>query len=267
MDERELKLTAALYAQSRRVVDYVRQHGRLPEEIPMGGAFIGMNLLVRERGKDLKLSEDEQLVYDAILRSGRTPGGRVVLVPCGDGRVSKSAKKVEVQPIRRSKAADRARRERQAQLRRIQVDNMRSFAGRPLTAVFDTAKGQDGEWRVRGSGVFGPPEICKQTAAIVTACEESGVHVLRGGSGSPANASSYTLEAKFLDGGLQAETGDYWYGKRGAWVNGARAMLFVALTLQLRIQDSLFRRLGLDHVALEDLKNELSGSKGIADST
>ena len=134
---------------------------------------------------------------------------------------------------------------------------MRCFAGRSLTAVFDTAKGANGRWRIRGSGVFEQPESCEQTAAIVTACEESGIQIVRPSSGSPANANSYSLEANFLDGGVQAQTGNYFFGKRGAWVIGARAMLFIALTLQLRIQDSLVRRLKLGHVSLEDLMNEL----------
>ncbi len=81
LTEQELKLTAALYAGRRSVVEHVRSTGRLPEEIPMGGAHIGMRLLIERRGRDIILTEDEQLVYDAILREGRLPGGSVHLVP------------------------------------------------------------------------------------------------------------------------------------------------------------------------------------------
>ena len=39
---KELKLTAALYASRPGVVEYVRANGRLPTKIPMGGAHIGI---------------------------------------------------------------------------------------------------------------------------------------------------------------------------------------------------------------------------------
>ena len=76
MQDRELKLTAALYACNRAVVEHVRNHGRLPEKVHMGGAHIGLRLLIRERGNDIELTETEQLVYDAIIREGRVPGGQ-----------------------------------------------------------------------------------------------------------------------------------------------------------------------------------------------
>lgn len=259
MNERELKLTAALYASRPDIVDHVRRFGRLPKTMRIGGADIGMRLLIRKRGTDIQLTEDEQLVYDALLRSGRTPGGRVVLLPAGESRVNEGDKKVGDPPLAKPETAERSRKEREARWRRMRIENMRRFAGQSLTAVFDTARGQGGEWRVRGSGVFGQPESCEQTAVIVTACEESGIPIERHSNGSPANANSYTLAANFLDGGLRAQTGNYMFGKRGAWVIGARAMLFVALKLQLRTQDSLLHRLNLSHVTLENLKNELRG--------
>lgn len=80
LSKEELKLTAALYAKRPGVVDYIRETGKLPESIPTGGANIGANLLIRSRGTDITLTEDEQLVYDAILREKRLPGGCVRLV-------------------------------------------------------------------------------------------------------------------------------------------------------------------------------------------
>jgi len=77
---RELKLTAALYASRPGVVEYVRANGRLPTKIPMGGAHIGMRLLIERRGTDITLSPDEQLVYDAMLRENKLPGGSVILL-------------------------------------------------------------------------------------------------------------------------------------------------------------------------------------------
>ncbi len=81
ISEQELKLTAAIYAKINGVVDHIRQTGKLPDTINPGGAHIGANLLIRERGRDITLTEEEQLVYDAILREGRLPGGHVILVP------------------------------------------------------------------------------------------------------------------------------------------------------------------------------------------
>ncbi len=81
ISEQELKLTAALYAKRPGVVDHIRQTGKLPETIPTGGADIGANILIRERGRDITLTEDEQLVFDAIISEGRLPGGHVVLIP------------------------------------------------------------------------------------------------------------------------------------------------------------------------------------------
>lgn len=77
----ELKLTAMLYAVRPGVVDHVRRTGHLPEYIPSAGNSIGANVLRRERGRDPDLTEDEQLVLEAILRDRRLPGGAVHLVP------------------------------------------------------------------------------------------------------------------------------------------------------------------------------------------
>jgi hypothetical protein len=42
-----------------------------------------MRLLIEARGTDVTLTPDEQLVYDAILREGRLPGGGIRLVEPG----------------------------------------------------------------------------------------------------------------------------------------------------------------------------------------
>ena len=79
LTERELKLTAALYARMG-AVPHLRETGRLPDSI--GGLWnvIPMRLVLKERGTDPTLTQDEQLVYDAILREGRLPGGAVRLL-------------------------------------------------------------------------------------------------------------------------------------------------------------------------------------------
>jgi hypothetical protein len=69
-----------LYASRPGVLEQVRATGRLPEEVDMGGAHIGMRLLTEARGRDIALTPEEQLVYEAILREGRLPGHGVHLV-------------------------------------------------------------------------------------------------------------------------------------------------------------------------------------------
>ena len=79
LTEQELKLTAALYAK-RGAADHVKRTGKLPQSIGTGGMHIGMRLLIEERGRDIILTAQEQLVYDAIKRKRRLPGGAVRLV-------------------------------------------------------------------------------------------------------------------------------------------------------------------------------------------
>ena len=78
--QREIKLTAALYASMRGVLEHVRTTGKLPDEIPEGGAHIGMRVLIERRGTNITLTHDERLVYDAIIREKRMPGGSVILL-------------------------------------------------------------------------------------------------------------------------------------------------------------------------------------------
>ncbi len=80
LSDKEIKLTAAVYAHNKNVVNTVRETGHLPETIPNGGFNIGANVIIRQRGEDITLTEDERLVYEAILRDGRLPGGSVILV-------------------------------------------------------------------------------------------------------------------------------------------------------------------------------------------
>lgn len=77
--EKELKLTAALYAKYNDIVEHVRTTGKLPETISKPGIYIGARSLIEARGTDITLTPDEQLVYDAIIKEKRTPGGSVIL--------------------------------------------------------------------------------------------------------------------------------------------------------------------------------------------
>jgi hypothetical protein len=84
-----------------------------------------------------------------------------------------------------------------------------------------------------------------------------GIEVKLKSSGSPANCDSYNLEAVFLDGGFSSRTGNYWYASRGAWVNGRRAVLLIALRLGLRVRPGWLRSHGLEKATLDSLNDEL----------
>jgi len=78
--ERELKLTAILYATRGEVVAHVASTGKLPAEIPLGGFPTAMNFLLRRRGLNSPLSKSEMLVFEAIERDKLLPGGGIILV-------------------------------------------------------------------------------------------------------------------------------------------------------------------------------------------
>jgi len=81
LSERELKLTAALYARlgaHRRM-----RRGRLPRLVDDGCNWLPVQDIVRARGVDLLLTPDEQLVYDAFCRTGRVEGGAVRVMDKG----------------------------------------------------------------------------------------------------------------------------------------------------------------------------------------
>lgn len=80
ISEKELKLTAAIYARSPKTVAYVKEHGKLPKMKPMPWGSIILRVIIEERGADITLTPDEQLVYDAIIRENRFPGGSARLV-------------------------------------------------------------------------------------------------------------------------------------------------------------------------------------------
>ena len=88
-------------------------------------------------------------------------------------------------------------------------------------------------WRIKGSGVQTHPTDAALTAEIKRCLVSSGVPVREYSSGSAANADSYHLEADFEDGGLYASTGNYWFGERGAWIKGRKAVEWVARKLEL----------------------------------
>ncbi len=80
----ELKLTAILYAHNPQVVAYLKKTGKLPKVIHDAGFGTGLRITIEQRGRDPELSEDEYMVYEAILQEKRLPGGGVRLVNSPD---------------------------------------------------------------------------------------------------------------------------------------------------------------------------------------
>ena len=115
-------------------------------------------------------------------------------------------------------------------------------------------------WRIVGSGVRGSPCDCLATAAVVQVLRDTGIHV-RGHFRMPLDSSgcdTSNLDASFLDGGLTASTGNYWYGQRGTWIFGIKALLLVAGLLELIISEKWrdeFNAQGINH---QDLLDEFS---------
>ena len=142
------------------------------------------------------------------------------------------------------------------------------FQARPFSAVFHLPRGPNTtRWRVRNSGVTGMPCESKETNAVLTACRILGISVREQNWGSAGNANSYKIEAKFLDGGIVGETGNYWFQERGVWVSGAKAVLALALQIGLNVRRSWHESYGLVGVCLEDLQTQLSErahNKGIS---
>jgi hypothetical protein len=81
LSERELKLTAALYA--RLGAHRHMRRGRLPQLVDDGCHWVPVQEIVRERGVDLSLTRDEQVIYDAFCRAGRVNGGSVRVMEPG----------------------------------------------------------------------------------------------------------------------------------------------------------------------------------------
>jgi hypothetical protein len=95
--DRGLRLTAALYV-CHGAARHLRQTGRLPDAIGGPWSVIPMRHVIEERGIDFELTEDEELVYDAIIREGRLPGGAVRLVD-PDGEAPSGGSSGELQKV------------------------------------------------------------------------------------------------------------------------------------------------------------------------
>jgi hypothetical protein len=79
--EEELRFTAVLYATRQDVIEHIQNNGKLPKEIALGGFPTAARVLFREGRTGCILTPTQQLVFNAILREKRLPGGGVILVP------------------------------------------------------------------------------------------------------------------------------------------------------------------------------------------
>ncbi|MBS2031753.1 MAG: hypothetical protein JST54_27900 [Deltaproteobacteria bacterium] len=126
----------------------------------------------------------------------------------------------------------------------------------PKAGHFSTKAGVPA-WRVRGSGVNGSPLEAPNTARIAELLASSGLQVTPTCIMGMCCADQYNLDVEFLDGGLQAVTGNYLFNEKGAWVFGARAVLYVALRMGLRVPDAFRLEHGLVGVDLGELEAAL----------
>jgi hypothetical protein len=137
------------------------------------------------------------------------------------------------------------------------IRQLKSFASLfPKRDHYQTREGLPA-WRVRSSGTSGEPEDAPITAAITSVLHSAGVKIERGGISGMCAADLYTLEADFLDGGLGAETGNYLYQPKGAYVRGARAALFITLGLGLKVPGEFLRQHALASVTLKELQEQV----------
>jgi len=77
---KSLKMTAAVYATGKGVVDYVKKHGVLPKKMKSGGFPHVFGHILHTRGVDLELTEREQIVFEALLRGSPLVGGMVKVI-------------------------------------------------------------------------------------------------------------------------------------------------------------------------------------------
>jgi DNA replication initiation complex subunit (GINS family) len=91
------------------VLEHVKATGELPRKISQGGADIGMRLLIRRRGTDIKLTAEEKLVYKAIVNRGKLPAGRVLLLDDEEKRSRRARQSTEKKPIRAKLRSDKSK--------------------------------------------------------------------------------------------------------------------------------------------------------------
>lgn len=131
----------------------------------------------------------------------------------------------------------------------------KSFSGQPFSAVFAREKKMgSATWRLKGSGIRGRPTKALTTATIVETLEECGYHIESSSGGNPImDVISYSCRCRAVGGEFWAETGNYSFAPRGAWVRGAELALAIALHLGLRVTDQWRDEFGTPSSKDEDL--------------
>lgn len=134
-------------------------------------------------------------------------------------------------------------------------------------------------WRIQDSWVAGDPCLAPNTERIVTFLESLGFKMVSRGGGSFIGITTYDFGVSFLDGGFSAASREYEteeeflrtavdpesarkeleeymaenYHEEGAWLDGPRAALFVALGLGLSVSQTFRKLHGLEGVTYEAL--------------
>ena len=135
------------------------------------------------------------------------------------------------------------------------VAAIRCFQVQPFSRVFTQPRtARPNECPVKYSGIQGVPRESETIHAVWVACLHLGIEVGDRSWGSAANASSYELKSTFLDGGFWSKNGNCWCERRGARFTGAKAVLLIALTLELRIRPAWYREHGLEGTTLAELQ-------------
>ena len=117
-------------------------------------------------------------------------------------------------------------------------------------------------WRIVSSGVHDVPETAKSTRAVTALLESCDIPVERYCEGSPVNVDAHYVEAEFLGGGFFGVTGAYFGSQRGAWIYGARAALFVALTFGLKLPPDFEATRSIRSASLDQLGQEIANAIG-----
>ena len=147
---------------------------------------------------------------------------------------------------------------RRKRIAKASLSPVSPVAERPFSSVFHQPRwAPKDRWRIVGSGVMRRPESAANVELVLSACGALGAPYRSRWTGSPANADAYYLKARFLDGGIDGRTGNYWGGQRGVWVSGRKVVALLALTIGLKIKDASLLWGLAPSVAQEALVREL----------
>jgi hypothetical protein len=114
----------------------------------------------------------------------------------------------------------------------IKLDS-EEFIGPGFRDVFSTSRLAPrsyfikGTRRIFGECYYGKEEYPLNWLKLIQACRRLELPFTEEESDSPVNATAIVRSFPFLDGGLISREGNYFFGLKGAWVIGHRALRFV----------------------------------------